>query len=181
MNGSMPVLFDVLLAVHAEELFHLQLDGQTVRIPARLSEDVLALHRLIAGDDVLHHAREDMPDVRFAVRRRGAVVEGELLPSLALFDAVFKDAVLVPEIDDFLLAADEIHRGIDLGIHFLLFIHAFSPCGIAYKINKGPLVFGNKRAHQNILTYAPVGNAVEITARGLLCRISPGGLKGDTR
>ena len=37
------VLFDVLLAVHAEELFHLQLDGQAVRIPARLSEDVLAL------------------------------------------------------------------------------------------------------------------------------------------
>ena len=160
------VLFDVLLAVHAEELFHLQLDGQAVRIPTRLSEDVFALHRLIAGDDVLHHAREDMPDMRLAVRRRGAVVEGELLPSLVFFDAVFKDAVLVPEIDDFLLAADEIHRGIDLGIHFLLFIHAFSPCGIAYKINKDPLVFGNKRAHQNILTYAPVGNAVEITARG---------------
>ena len=115
------VFFDVLLAVHAEGFFHFQLDGKAVRIPPRLAEDVLALHRLIAGDDVLHDAREDMPDVRLSVRRRGAVVEGELLSPFALFDAVFKDVIFLPKFDDFLFAVDKMHRRV------YLFIHRLSP------------------------------------------------------
>ena len=48
------VFLDLLLAVEAEALFDLQLDGQAVGIPARLAQHVIALHRAVAGDDVLH-------------------------------------------------------------------------------------------------------------------------------
>ena len=116
-EGLDAVLFDILLAVHAQRLFHFQLDGQAVRIPARLAQDVAALHGLVAGDDVLHDAGEDMPDVRLAVGRRGAVVKGKFLSALALFDALFKDALLFPELDDFFLSADEIHRRVYFFIH----------------------------------------------------------------
>ena len=61
-----------------------------------------------------------MPDVRLAVGGRGAVEEGELLPSLVLFYRFFEDMVLLPELDDLLLAPDEIERCVYLAIHGLL-------------------------------------------------------------
>ena len=45
------------LAVYAERLFDLEFDGQTVRIPAGLSQYVIALHCAVTGDYVLHYAR----------------------------------------------------------------------------------------------------------------------------
>ena len=120
-KGLDAVLFNILLAVHAEQFFDLQLDGQAVRIPARLAQDVAALHRLVARDDVLHHAREDMPDVRLAVRRRGTVVEGKFFAPFALLHALFEHAVFVPEVDDFLFAFDEVEGSVYLFIR--LFLH----------------------------------------------------------
>ena len=114
------VFFDVLLAVHAEHLFHFQLDGQTVRVPARFAQDVLALHRLIAGNDVLHHAGENVADVRLAVCRGRAVVERKLLSALSLLHAVLKHVLLFPERDHFLFALDKVHRRVYLGIKLFL-------------------------------------------------------------
>ena len=50
------ILLDLILAVQAERLFHFQFHGQAMRIPAGLAQHLLALHGLVAGDQVLHRA-----------------------------------------------------------------------------------------------------------------------------
>lgn len=64
------VLFDLFLAADAELFFHLDFHGQAVRIPARLTRDVISLHGAIARDEVFYNAGDHMPDMRFAVRGR---------------------------------------------------------------------------------------------------------------
>ena len=51
-KGNDAVLFDIGLAAEAELLFNLKLNGQTVRVPARLTLDVVTLHRAVPGDKV---------------------------------------------------------------------------------------------------------------------------------
>src|SRR5205807_8819607 len=58
---------DVLLALRADQLLDLDLDGETVRVPARLPRDGEAVHGLVAREQVLHGAREDVSVVRHAV------------------------------------------------------------------------------------------------------------------
>ena len=111
------VLVGVLPAVHRGALVRCRADGKAVGAPARRSEDVFADHGLIAGHDGLHDARKDMPDVRLAGRRRGAVIEGELLSPFALFYTVFKDIVFLPELDDFFFPVNEVHRRVYFFIH----------------------------------------------------------------
>ena len=116
-EGLDAVFFDVLLTVHAEGLLHFELDGQPVRVPARLAQDVFALHRLIAREDLLHDARQDMSDMGLAVRRGRTVEEGELLSALVLFDGLFKDVVGLPEVDDLLLTSHKIEGRIYFFVH----------------------------------------------------------------
>ena len=52
-----PVSFDLFFAVETELFFHFEFHGKSVRIPARFSQNVPALHRLKARDNVLHDAR----------------------------------------------------------------------------------------------------------------------------
>ena len=111
------VIFNVLFVVEPESLFHFQLDGQAVGIPARLAQDVATLHGLVTGDDVLDDAGEDVPDVRLAVRRRGTVIKGKLLAPFALFHTLFKDAVFVPELHRFLFPSRKIHGRIHFFVH----------------------------------------------------------------
>ncbi len=53
-----PKALDVALGGEAELCLHGELDGQAVAIPAALALDVVAAHRLVAGEDVLEHAGE---------------------------------------------------------------------------------------------------------------------------
>ena len=94
------VFFYVLFAVDIERLFHFQLDGQTVRIPARFAQNVLAFHGVEPRNNILHSARQNMPDVRFAVSRGRTVIERKFLAALACGDALIKDVVLFPELDN---------------------------------------------------------------------------------
>jgi hypothetical protein len=68
---------DGLLAVEPELLLDLDLDRQTVRVPARDPRHVPALRRAEAADQVLQRAREDVVDARPAVRRRRTFEEDE--------------------------------------------------------------------------------------------------------
>ena len=106
------VCLDLRLMVESELLFHFQLDGKPVRIPARFSQNVHPLHRLIAGDDVLHHAGENVPDMRFAVGRGRTVVKGKLLLAFVLLHAVFKDVILVPILHHSLLPVYEVQGSV---------------------------------------------------------------------
>ena len=115
------VFLDLLLAVEPQQLFHLQLDRQAMRVPARLAQHIVALHRAVARDDVLDAAGEDMADMRLAVRRRRAVVERIGGRALAQLDALFKHPVFLPECQHFLFARQEVEVG------FYLFVHDVHP------------------------------------------------------
>ena len=106
-EGFETVRLNLILAVDAEHLLDLQLDRQTVRVPARFTGDVAALHGLIARDHVLDHAGEHVTDMRLAVCRRRTVVEGEGLAAGAVFAAFFKNVIFLPETPHVLFAADE--------------------------------------------------------------------------
>jgi hypothetical protein len=64
------------LAGEAELLLDRELDRQAVAVPAGLALDVVALHRLVAREDVLEHARLDVVGAGHAVGGRRALVEG---------------------------------------------------------------------------------------------------------
>ena len=127
-EGGDAVALDLLFAVDAEELFDLELNGETVGVPAGLAGNVVALHHAVAGDHILDDAGEDMADVGLAVGGGGAVVEGVGGLAFALFNRFFKDPVFLPEPGRFLFAFDNAFCGIDFPIHgFLPFIKKSRP------------------------------------------------------
>ena len=116
-EGLDAVAFDLGLAVDAQGLFDLQLHGQAVGVPAGLARDLEALHGLIARDQILDGARLHMADVGAAVGRGRAVEEREHRRALALGRGLFHDAVRAPELQDLLLALDEVQRRGYLVVH----------------------------------------------------------------
>ena len=111
------VLFNLLLAVQPEKLFNFKLNGQSVRVPACLADNLAALHRMVTRNHVLDNARQNMPDVRLSVRRRRTVVKRVAISAGAVFNALFEDFVVAPELSDFLLAFNKVQIGVNLVIH----------------------------------------------------------------
>ena len=111
------VLLDVLLAVHAELFLHLELDGQTVSVPAGFARGVIALHRLEARNNILHDARENMTDMRLAVCGGRSVIERKLFAVLGLFQRFLENAIFFPEFQHFLFSFHEVHIRIDFLVH----------------------------------------------------------------
>ena len=135
-EGLDAVFLDLLLAVQAQQLFHLQLHRQAVGVPARLAGHQLALHRVVAGQQVLDGAGLDVADVGLAVGGRRAVVEGPDLLALPVFHGLLEDVVVVPELDDFLFTRQEIQRRGDLFDH---------PCVPPVKNNTPLIPMGRRR------------------------------------
>ncbi len=100
-------LDDLFLGLDAELAHGLELGGQAVRVPAEAPLDVPAAHRLVARDDVLDVARQQVAVVRQAVGERWPVVEDELVGAVLAHRAVghgrLEGAVLVPVAQDALL------------------------------------------------------------------------------
>ena len=73
-------------------------------VPPEAPLDALALHRLVARDDVLHVAGEQVPVVRQPVRERRPVVEDELVRAVhacfARLDARVEGLVALPVSED---------------------------------------------------------------------------------
>ena len=110
------VLFDLILAVDADRLFDLELDGQPVSVPAGFAEDFASLHRPIAREHIFDDARQDVPDMRLTVGGRRAVVESIIGAAVAPVDRLLLNVVVAPKIFDFLLARGEVKVGIDFFI-----------------------------------------------------------------
>ena len=111
------VLLDLLLAVQTQQFFHLQLYRQTVGIPAGLAQHLHALHRAVAREQILEHARFDVADVRLAVGRGRAVVEREYIRAFALIDGFLEDVILFPEVQNFFFARQKVKIRRDLFKH----------------------------------------------------------------
>ena len=75
-KGSNTVLLDLILSVKAEELFHLNLNGETVSIPAGFAGDIVALHGAVSRNHILDDARKNVTYVRLAVCCGGTVIKG---------------------------------------------------------------------------------------------------------
>ena len=91
LNFSMPSSMDLVGGLEAELAHRLELGGQAVGVPAEAALDPLAAHRLVARDEVLDVAGQQVAVVRQAVGERRAVVEDELVVAVgagvALLDA----------------------------------------------------------------------------------------------
>ncbi len=119
-EGLDAVRLDLGLAVDVQLLLDLDLDGQPVRVPARLAGDVVAAHGLEAGEHVLDRAREHVAVVGHAVGGGRALVEHERAPGRAGgaglgAQGLVEDAVLLPEGEDGRLVGGEVELAADRG------------------------------------------------------------------
>src|SRR5690606_6245523 len=71
--------------------------------PAAAAQDVVTLHGLVAGEDVLEGARQHVMDAGPAVGRGRSFEEDVFGAALALAHAALKDVALAPELENFLL------------------------------------------------------------------------------
>ena len=110
------VALDLILAVDAELFLDLKLNGQSVCVPARLTDYLCALHRMVARYHVLYNSCENMTDMRLAVCCRRTVIECVNRTCRAGRDTLFEDIVVLPELFDVLLALHEIQVRVDLFI-----------------------------------------------------------------
>ena len=83
----------------AEFLLNLVLDGLAMAIPTGDIRGLIALHCLIAVDDVLGDLVHGMADVNRAVSIRRTIVQDELLVSLVLFQNLLIDLVVLPVLE----------------------------------------------------------------------------------
>ena len=100
VEGGDAVVLDLLLAVDPQPALDLELDGQAVRVPARLARHAVAAHRLVAREEVLEDARDDVVRTGAPVGRGRALVEHVHRRVVAPFEALLEDAVLFPERED---------------------------------------------------------------------------------
>jgi hypothetical protein len=108
-----PVALDVVLALDAELLLDLELDREPVAVPAGLAGNEVPLHGLVAGEDVLEDARQDVVRARPPVGGRRTLVEDEAGRPLAAADRLVEDVALAPALEHALLERGERLRGID--------------------------------------------------------------------
>ena len=116
-EGGNAIGLDLLLAVDVQQLFHFQLHGQAVGIPAGLAGDHLPFHGVEPGEQVLKGPGLQVADVGLAVGGGGAVVEDIGVVALALLHALFEDVVFFPEFFRFLLPLHKIQVGGDFLVH----------------------------------------------------------------
>ena len=109
---------DLAAALDAQLPLGLQLGRQTVGVPAESTLDLLPAHGLVARDDVLDVAGQQVAVVRKAVGERGAVVEDELvgavLAGIALVDGRLEGVVRLPVRQRCALGDREVGPGGDL-------------------------------------------------------------------
>ena len=90
---------DLSLAVDAEAALDLEFHRQAVRVPARLARHAVPAHRLVAREEVLEDARDDVMRARAAVGRRRSFVEHVEWRVVTALEALLEDAVLLPELE----------------------------------------------------------------------------------
>ena len=107
---------DLVLGGDAELLLDRQLDREAVGVPPAAALDELAPHRLVAGEDVLEDAAQDVVRAGAPVRGRRPLVEHVARRALATALGLVEDVALAPPREHGLLEAREVLLGID-GAH----------------------------------------------------------------
>ena len=118
-EGLDAVSLDLVLALDADGLLDLQLNGQSVGVPAGLAGDLVSLHGAVARNHVLDDTGQHVADVGLAVGGRRSVIEHIQGPAFALLDALLKDVIVFPELHGRVLAVHEVQVRIYLFVHSL--------------------------------------------------------------
>ena len=112
-------LVDVVDRIDAEFLLRLKLGGQAVRVPSEHAVDLVTLHGLVARDDILRVAGQQVAVVRQAVGKRRAVEEHELVLAViagwAAFHGFVEGVVGIPIIQHGLFELGEVRVRRDVG------------------------------------------------------------------
>ena len=112
-------LLDLIHRVDAQFLLRLEFGRQTVGVPAEHAVDLMALHGLVARDDVLGIAGQQVAIVRQAVRKRRAVEEHEFVLAVVAgrtaVDGLLESVVLIPVVEHGLLQLGEAGVRRDVG------------------------------------------------------------------
>src|SRR5688572_26835551 len=106
-----PEGLDVALALRADLLLDLELDGVPVAVPPRLAGNVVAGHRVEPGVEVLEGPGLGVVDAGLAVRGRRALVEDPERAVLAGFELPVEDVGRAPELERFPFELREAHLG----------------------------------------------------------------------
>ena len=116
-----PKALDLALAVQVQGLLNFHFDRQAVAVPAKATVHIAATHGPEARNDIFDRSGQQMAVVRQAGGERRAVVKNERLPVPSFFQRLFKNLVVVPELQDFQLDLGELdilsnrfHRGVFL-------------------------------------------------------------------
>src|SRR5918994_2544632 len=108
------VALDIRFAVEAELFLYLDLDGQTVAVPAALALDAITLPGLEVGDEVLESSRQRVVEPRPAVGRRRPLVEYEGSVLRPAAHRLLESVLVFPETEDLLLQPRKIYLWADL-------------------------------------------------------------------
>ncbi len=119
---------DVFLG-DAEGLFHADLHGKAVGIPARLAFHMVPFEGFVTAEYILDGARHYMMDARFPVGRGRPFVEDEFFVVLSGLQALVEGVVVLPVLVDLIPDGDQV----ELAIFFVLPLHAIADCGFSLK------------------------------------------------
>ena len=156
-------LLDLLLAGDAELFLNLQLDREAVRVPSATAQGPEAAHGLVAEDDVLERAGEDVVDAGAAVRRGRPLVEDEQRGIRALAVDAVRQVGLAPCFEDRGLQLREVHLAGDGFIPFLRVASHAPP--FCKKENAHPRTGGRTLPWYHHHSYAPSGARALWTSR----------------
>src|SRR5581483_11330936 len=101
----------VALLLEAEFLFDLDLDGQTVRLPAAIAQHVEAVHHLVARKQVFEGTRQDVMNAGPPIGRGRAFVKHIARTVFTPFQGTLEDLVLAPEGKLFFFQFGDVHTG----------------------------------------------------------------------
>ncbi len=109
MNGSTPYCSIAALPWMRSSFSTSTSTGSPCVSQPGFAPDVVPAHRLVAGEDVLDDAREDVAVVRQPVRGRRPLVEDERWPSLRLLERLLENPMLAPKLEHRFLLAGKVH------------------------------------------------------------------------
>ena len=110
----------LILSIQSKKFLHFDFYRKTVGIPACLTRNIFALHRLISRNHILNNTCQNVSDMWLSVCSWWSVIEGVSLSFLAVLHRFLKNVILTPEFFSFFLALDKVHVGINFVIHICL-------------------------------------------------------------
>ncbi len=97
-----------MFAVEAQLFFHLDLNGQTMRIPATTPRDMIAAHGLVAREHIFECACQHMMHARLSIGSRRSLIKNIFRRAFALLNSLLEDLGLLPKLEHVLFHGSDV-------------------------------------------------------------------------